>query len=141
MTIDYQLCQWHSHSEGITQVRIRVFVEEQHVPIELEIDEHDPHCQHVIALAQDKVVATARLLDDGHIGRMCVLAEYRQQGIASTLMNMLLESAKQRSFKRIKLHAQVSAIPFYEKFGFTVCSAVFYDAGIEHKTMQLNLMA
>jgi len=139
MTLSYQFCTWQTHQQQLMSVRKVVFIEEQNVPIELEIDEHDPTSIHLLALDNDKPVATARLLKDGHIGRMCVLIEYRLQGIAAQLLKRLIHTAQQKGFKTLSLHAQINAIPFYQKSGFSVCSEIFLDAGIEHQTMQLEL--
>ncbi len=138
MNIQYQFCTWQEHKSLLLSVRQAVFVIEQNIPEELEIDEHDPKCLHIIALDNNKPVGTARLLDDGHIGRMCVLKSHRLKGIALELINRLIQAAKERHINPILLNAQQSAIPFYEKAGFSVCSDTFLDAGIEHKTMQLK---
>ncbi len=139
MTLSYQFCTWQTHQQQLMSVRSMVFIKEQNVPIELEIDKHDPTSIHLLVLDNDKPVATARLLKDGKIGRMCVLIEYRLQGIATQLLKRLILSAQQKHIKTLRLHAQINAIPFYQKSGFSVCSEVFLDAGIEHQTMQLEL--
>jgi len=139
MTIRYQFCTWQQHKKQLMSVRQAVFIDEQNVPEELEIDEFDTDCIHILALDNEKPVATARLLLEGHIGRMCVLKEYRLQGIASELLKRLIKAAQERHIKTLLLHAQLTAIPFYEKSGFSISSDTFLDAGIKHKTMQLNL--
>lgn len=139
MTIHYQFCTWQSHQQALMSIRSVVFIEEQNVPVELEIDEYDPKCIHILALDEQKPIATARLLKDGHIGRMCVLKEYRLQGIATQMLKRFIQTAEQKHIKTLTLHAQISAIPFYQKSGFGICSDIFLDAGIEHKTMQLEL--
>lgn len=138
MSIRYKFCTWQDDEEDIKTVRFAVFIKEQQVPIELEIDEQDEHCLHLVAFADNKPVGTARLLEDGHIGRMCVLKDYRLQGIATELLNKLVQKALHKGMKKVVLNAQLSAIPFYEKAGFTICSDTFLDAGIEHKTMQFE---
>ncbi len=139
MTISYQHTTWQQHQQHIMSVRNTVFINEQNVPVELEIDEHDPDCLHLLAHDNDKAIGTARLLDDGHIGRMCVLKEYRLQGVATEMLLMLITHAFNNGIKSLKLNAQLSAIPFYEKTGFKVDSDVFLDANIEHKSMHINL--
>jgi len=138
MTIHYQFCTWQQHQHALMSIRQAVFIEEQNVPKDIEIDEHDPICLHILAYDKDLPVATARLLNDGHIGRMCVLKSYRLQGIATELLNRLIQKARQRSIQSIELHAQLTALPFYQKAGFVVCSVTFMDAGIKHKTMRLE---
>jgi len=133
-------CGWNSDKQQLSDIRREVFINEQQVPEELEWDEFDQSAQHVIALNQaGQPIATGRIKTDGHIGRMSVLKEYRQQGIGSAILLVLLDNAHQQNLKRVYLHAQVNAVPFYEKHGFIVQGKEFVDAGIAHKTMYKNL--
>src|SRR5262245_17852160 len=87
---------WDSAREALRAVRWKVFVEEQHVPGELEWDEEDERSRHVLAVASDGTpIGTGRLLPDGHIGRMAVLAAWRNRGVGSALMNLLLRMARE----------------------------------------------
>jgi predicted GNAT family N-acyltransferase len=88
--------------------------------------------------AENRPVGCGRLKADGHIGRMAVLKEYRGQGVGSAILVALLEVARAQRCAEVYLHAQVSAIPFYEKHGFCVSSEVFLDSGIPHKIMRKN---
>ena len=129
-------CSWQDNSEALTIVRRIVFIEEQNVPEALELDESDPLCHHVLATgAQGKPIATGRIAPDGRIGRMAVLKTYRGQGIGSTLLAALLEYARSERYTGIYLHAQLTAIPFYQTHGFIASGDVFMDAGIEHQNM------
>lgn len=120
----------------MTAIRRRVFIEEQKVPEELEWDEYDERAFHVVALTGNKEpVATGRIKKDGHIGRMAVLKNYRQQGIGSSILLALLDIARRQHLTTVYLHAQVNAIGFYEQHGFVCSSDEFLDAGIIHKTM------
>ena len=139
MKINYLFCDWSSHQDLLMQVRHAVFIDEQQVPEALEIDEWDSQSKHILALDGDTPIATARLLPDGHIGRMCVLKAYRGQGIGLHLLHRLIEKAKAQGIQQIKLNAQTSAIGFYQKASFKVSSDTFMDAGIEHKAMILAL--
>jgi len=124
-------------------IRMKVFVEEQLVPPEEEIDDLDAEALHVLALSDDHPVGTGRLLvhDDStaKVGRMAVLPEFRGQGVGSAILEALLVMARQRGFQTVRLAAQMHAIPFYERFGFTAQGEVFLDAGIEHRTMERSL--
>jgi len=122
-------------------VRRVVFVEEQAVPIELEIDGRDDHCLHAIALAGDRPVGTGRidLESGGKVGRVAVLSEYRGRGIGTKLMDNLVRVAKGHGLPSIWFHAQESAIPFYERLGYSVEGEPFMEAGIRHRTMRKNL--
>ncbi|MFO7604120.1 MAG: GNAT family N-acetyltransferase, partial [Gammaproteobacteria bacterium] len=78
---------------------------------------------------------TARLLRDGKIGRMAVLPEWRHQGIGTALLRRLLDRAAERGLSHVWLSAQVEAIPFYQRLGFSVRGPVYDDAGIPHRDM------
>ena len=109
---------WQDDAEILTAIRHRVFVDEQHVPIELEIDEHDPQAQHWLASLGDTAVGTVRLLSDGHIGRMAVLADYRGKHIGQDMLDTVIASAKAQQFPLLRLAAQQHAIGFYRKAGW-----------------------
>jgi len=131
---------WERDRDGLIAVRTRVFVEEQQVPPELEIDGMDPQCRHVKAVdGQGQIIGTGRLLPDAHVGRMCVLPEYRGRGIGGRLLQHFIDLAQHERLPELVLHAQVSALPFYQRYGFEVISEVFMEAGIEHQTMRLVL--
>lgn len=136
-------------------VRFRVFVEEQHVPIEEEVDAYDDRpgerddVVQVLVRLGEQPAATARLLlghrdsADGrgypHIGRVAVLAEHRTSGLGRVVMNALHEEARARGERGITLAAQLHAIPFYERLGYVARGPVYLDAGIEHRDMDLEL--
>lgn len=138
-TTDYLVRQasWQADEAEIRSIRQGVYIIEQHVPAELEWDGLDEQAMHWLALdAQSKAIATARLLPSGQVGRMAVLAPYRQQGIGASLLRAILEAAKQLPHPPLFLNAQTYAIGFYEKFGFVAEGPVFDDAGIPHRLMQ-----
>ena len=129
-------CSWQDDSEVLTAVRRTVFIEEQHVPEVLELDDSDSICHHALVTdADNKPVGTGRIGPDGRIGRMAVLKEYRGQGVGSALLAALLDYARQEQYAGIYLHAQLDAIPFYENHGFIANGETFMDAGIPHRTM------
>lgn len=128
---------WEDNRRELGAVRRAVFVEEQRVPESLEWDGMDADCYHVLVTAAEQgPVATGRMKPDGHIGRMAVLPAYRGQGIGSAVLMALLKVARQQQYAEVFLHAQVSAIAFYERHGFVVYGAEFMDAGIPHKSMR-----
>ena len=119
-------------------VREPVFVHEQCVPIELEWDELDPLCHHVLARdAAGRPIGTARLTPERKIGRMAVLADWRGRGVGDALLQALLEEARKRAWREITLNAQASAIGFYARHGFLPYGERFMEAGIEHQSMRL----
>ncbi len=131
---------WEDESQALRYIRETVFIKEQCVPVELEWDEFDPVCLHILAVDGDgQLVGTARLLPDGHIGRIAVLKEWRKQGVGSALLQWMIEEMKSSGRQQAMLNAQTDAVKFYEKFGFRVVGDRFMDAGIPHVQMHLAL--
>ena len=131
---------WQQHQAEIRHIRLKVFVEEQQVPLELEWEGNDDHYHYVLARDnQNQAIATGRIGADGHIGRMAVLKPWRNLGVGKTILQALMEYAQQQGNSRVFLNAQTSAIPFYEKQGFVIISDEFMDAGIAHKTMEKTI--
>ena len=127
---------WNELAEQARQVRDAVFVDEQKVPREIEWDEHDAVSRHVIARDADGgAIGTGRLLSDGHIGRMAVLADWRGKGVGRALLERLLEEAVRQDLSHLALHAQTQASGFYRRFGFVEEGPEFMEAGIPHRTM------
>jgi predicted GNAT family N-acyltransferase len=121
-------------------IRLQVFVHEQNIPIDLEIDEYDPTATHLIVFLNLKPIGTARIFnadenEESHlkIGRLALLEEHRHQGIGSKMMEILLDYAQIRNCKKISLNAQIDALAFYEKFGFKADEQVFDEGGILHR--------
>jgi predicted GNAT family N-acyltransferase len=141
MMPDFSVQQTEFHeTPGIKTVREQVFIQEQHVPEELEWDGHDARAIHIVAYdAHDQVIGTARLLADGHIGRMAVLESWRKHGVGSAMLTKLLMRAQQHNLSKVFLHAQISAIGFYERHGFITLGEEFMDAGIPHRHMEKDL--
>lgn len=127
--------------KAIRAVRFAVFVDEQRVPAEIEMDDRDAHCIHLLAYDGSNAVGTARIdvERDGKIGRLAVLATARQQGIGRALMEELHTIARAHDLTRVWCHAQVVAIPFYAKLGYRASGPRFDEAGIEHVRMQRPL--
>ncbi|HEY2987122.1 MAG TPA: GNAT family N-acetyltransferase [Candidatus Binatia bacterium] len=121
-------------------IRIRVFVREQGVPEEIELDEDDRRAIHFLATVEGKPVGTARLViknERAKIGRMAVLKSYRDKGVGKALLERAIELARKRRAKLIFLNAQVPVIGFYERIGFRCVGRVFMEAGIPHRKMVL----
>jgi predicted GNAT family N-acyltransferase len=137
--INIHIADWNAERNVLAKIRRQVFIEEQNVPEDMEWDEHDSLATHFLATLDNKVIATARLKTDGQIGRMAVLAEYRNKGIGSKLLKFVLLTAKQHKQKSVYLHAQLSAIRFYKKHGFTACGDIFYEANIPHREMSKKI--
>ncbi len=134
-----RVAAWARDGDALADIRRRVFIEEQHVPEELEWDGEDARAQHWLALRDDQPLGTVRLLADGHIGRMAVLARARKHGLGSKLLRAAIDAAQGQGLLEVYLHAQVQALGFYTRHGFVVEGAVFMDAGIAHRAMRLAL--
>jgi predicted GNAT family N-acyltransferase len=124
-------------------IRFRVFVEEQGVDPALEIDDLDGVAWHVLARIDGEAVGTARLvmLDQlrAKIGRVAVLPEHRGRGIATQLVELLMEYARREGRTEALLDAQLNAMSLYEKLGFEPMGEVFLDADILHRRMTRKL--
>ncbi len=135
-----ELLEWRDARAFARPVRERVFVTEQKVPRELEWDDRDAGSLHAVAFdGERRAIGTARLLPDGHIGRMAVLPEWRRRGVGSALARELVRRAGDMGFAEVVLNAQVQAEPFYRALGFEPRGPVFEEAGIPHRQMALAL--
>ena len=135
--VTIQIVDWSTAQALVMPLRTAVFVIEQGVPPELELDEYDAVSQHAIAADQvNTVVATGRLLPDGHIGRMAVAHSERGNGLGTAVLMALIDKARRMGLNRVVLHAQLTARGFYTRNGFTAFGPMFMDAGIEHVAME-----
>ncbi|MBT5019132.1 MAG: GNAT family N-acetyltransferase [Planctomicrobium sp.] len=118
-------------------VRIEVFVDEQKVPIELEQDDRDTFCLHVLAIIDDQPIGTGRIDIEkgGKIGRIAVLSEFRERGVGKVIMSQLETIAQDHQLSELFLNSQVAAIEFYKKQGFIPTGDVFVEADIDHVKM------
>jgi len=139
--LSVSIADWSIHEGVIYSIREQVFVQEQGVPIELERDDLDGSCTHAIAqLVDSKLsIATGRVLSDGHIGRMAVLAPFGESGVGSLVLSTLIRIARSANLTTVYLNSQLGAIPFYERQGFKVVGQEFLDAGIIHRRMTLRI--
>lgn len=130
---------WQQVGDHAATLRHQVFVIEQQVPVELELDQHDATAVHALAFAGSTPIGTGRLLLDSHIGRMAVLQPYRGQGAGTLLLSALVEHARWRGDQGVVLAAQCHAQGFYNTQGFRAEGDVFMDAGIPHVLMRKAL--
>ncbi len=126
---------------AVFALRLEVFVDEQGVSPELELDGEDGHALHIVAEEGGKIVGCARVLfseKEAHIGRLAVRKNNRSSGVGSAICKYILAFCQDRGYKGIWLNAQCHSIPFYEKLGFCAKGKAFLDAGIEHKRMEIG---
>jgi len=126
---------------NLRQVRETVFIDEQRVPRELEFDDRDALCIHVLAFDGDAPVGTGRLDLDygGKVGRVAVVATHRRFGVGTAVMNALHAAARERKQSSVWCNAQLTAVPFYERLGYVSSGPVFVEAGIDHLRMDYVL--
>src|SRR5580704_8228968 len=123
-------------------LRYEVFVDEQGVPRDLEVDDLDPFAAHLVAITDDRVVGTLRILDHGaaaKVGRVAVRATMRGSGIGARLMQRAAAIAAGRGFTEIIVHAQIAVVGFYRRLGYVVEGEEFEDAGIPHIAMRKRI--
>ncbi|MGQ0430361.1 MAG: GNAT family N-acetyltransferase [Gammaproteobacteria bacterium] len=130
------LTTWDESRPALQKIRLEVFVVEQQVPESEEWDADDAVSVHALATLNREPVGTGRLNPAGKIGRIAVVAGVRGRGIGTTILRRLLEEALRRGIRGPYLHAQLQAVPFYEKFGFASEGEVFDEAGIPHLRMR-----
>lgn len=146
------IAQVQSEADLMQALAIRevVFIEEQHVPEGIERDAEDARAYHVLAFQGGHAIGTGRLVmlpepppgqtgTWAQIGRMAVLQSHRKAKVGSLLLTTLENEARRRGVTGILLHAQLYALEFYKKHGYTPVGAVFEEAGIEHLEMQKKL--
>lgn len=137
--MNVQLVTTKEQLEDAYSVRRNVFVHEQHVPLEEEIDQFEDEATHVVLYDDNEEpigAARVRVLDGiGKLERICVLSAARKKGAGKLIVNKLEEVATSQRVSKLKLNAQTHAIPFYERCGYEAVSDVFLDAGIPHVTM------
>lgn len=136
-----RLVDWHEAAPVLVAIRTAVFVEEQAVPAGLEQDGRDGECVHALARSGDgRAVGTGRLMPEGRIGRMAVLAPWRRRGAGAALLAALVDEARRRGFREATLHAQSHARAFYERHGFAAEGDEYLEAGIAHVGMRARLV-
>lgn len=130
---------WNTLGDAAASVRSDVFMREQAIPAELEWDDQDALGIHCVVFAAGEPVGTGRLLPDGHIGRMAVLAGWRRTGLGGAILERLVDLARERGDPVVRLNAQLYVEAFYHQHGFLGEGEPFDDAGIPHLAMRRSL--
>ncbi|MGD7010188.1 GNAT family N-acetyltransferase [Metabacillus sp. 84] len=132
-----KVVQTEKEMQDAFSIRMKVFVEEQKVPAEEEVDEHEEAAVHVVLYDESQPVGTGRIRElDGYgkLERICILPSHRGRGAGKIIMKEL-ETVAAPNIEKFKLNAQTQAVPFYERLGYEIRSGTFMDAGIPHVTM------
>ena len=139
MNITSIICDYESYTENICAIRYEVFVNEQKVPEKLEIDGFDGEAKHALAYVDDLPIGTGRILNDGHIGRVAVLKNYRGLGIGKSIMKDLIKWAQDMNLEKVWLSSQWHAHSFYLDLDFVCVGEIYKEAGIDHIKMHRAL--
>lgn len=142
MPLTVSLARTPEELEACYGIRRAVFVDEQAVPLALEMDEYDKTATHFLLRDGETPLATARLLNKhgrAKIGRFAVRKEARGRGLGLLLMQAVLDHARQEGFTESVLDSQAYAVPFYARLGFIAEGEAFDDAGIPHFLMRRPL--
>ena len=142
--VDVRTGSWAELSEPARAIRMSVFIDEQKIPADMEWDDGDESAVHAVAMNHlGRALATGRLLEHvpgvAKIGRMAVVAGSRHSGVGRAVLDALLTVARARGDREAVLHAQIAAVPFYERAGFARRGPAFDEAGIEHVEMLRGL--
>jgi len=127
--------------DSVFTIRRVVFIEEQNVPEDEEIDEHDADAVHFLLLSGGEAVAAGRnrYFDDwAQLERIAVLDGHRGRGHGARLTRYMMEHARGEGHGTLVVNSQLWVMGFYGKLGFVEEGEVFLDAGIEHKRMVLR---
>jgi predicted GNAT family N-acyltransferase len=131
---------WTHEQARLSRVRRAVFIDEQGVPEDLEWDADDAGSLHFLVIdGAGQAIGCARLLPDGHIGRMAVLPPWRGRGVGRALLAAVLDTAKARGHGPLRLSAQTHAAAFYARAGFDAMGSEYEEAGIPHIAMLKRL--
>ena len=138
--IDFEILEarWEDDvRSALLAIRIAVFVVEQGVPEDMEVDDEDPASRHFLAVKGDGAtpIGTVRLTPKGKITRLAVDKAQRGQGVGRALLARAIDEAEAAGPRRLYLHAQTHAAGFYEAYGFVAEGEVFDEAGIPHQKM------
>lgn len=129
--------------EDAINIRRRVFVEEQDVPLHLELDEYDSEAVHFVVYDEDTPFGAGRIRviepGIGKVERVCILPSYRGQKLGNLIMQCMEDYSFSAGITKLKLNAQSQAITFYEKRNYTINSPEFLEAGIPHRAMEKQI--
>lgn len=126
-------------SNAAFALRKEVFVWEQKVPEQEELDSYDLTATHYVAVAEGNVVATLRLIaqpEHMKIGRVAVHQAWRGKGVARKLIEKAMADARAKGQERFYLTAQSDKLGLYEKLGFVAFGPEFMDGGMSHRAMR-----
>lgn len=134
----FKIVENQQELEDAFSIRRTVFIDEQNVPAEEELDQHEDEATHFVLYHEGSPIGAGRFRfvnGYGKVERICVLKEARKTGAGKKIMMGIEDYALDQDIHKLKLNSQTHAIPFYSGLGYEVVSEEFLDAGIPHKTM------
>ena len=139
----YKLVASDRELKAAFEVRRQVFVEEQGISEDIELDDYDREALHMVVKDGEKVIGTARVLflsaNQAKLERMAILKPFRRKGIGSRIIAFLNKELRNRQINQVFLHAQYPIVAFYKSCGFKESGSPFWEAGIRHIKMQGRL--
>ncbi|MGA1821912.1 MAG: GNAT family N-acetyltransferase [Thermoplasmatota archaeon] len=132
------MAERQSDMEEVFQIRRIVFIEDQNVPYDIEMDGLEDVSDHIIMRFKGITIGCGRIRRTGNgvkLERVAVLEEYRRRGFGSILMRFMVDRALEMKSETIYLHSQVAAVDFYSRFGFKSRGRIFQEADIDHVRM------
>lgn len=139
--LELRIADWNSDRDTLRALREQVFIIEQQVPRDIEWDGRDEDALHVLGSLDGVPIACGRLLPEGKIGRMAVLAQHRGHGYGAAVLQALVDAASGQGLSEVYLHAQQHAAEFYRRAGFAPEGEPFTEAGIDHIAMRRHLQS
>ncbi len=139
--IEVKVAGTNQEKKDVYSVRRQVFIIEQRVPEDIEVDDKEEQSIHFIAYEEKTPVGAGRIRIDGSSAkaeRVCVLADKRGKGIGAKIMVAMEHYSRENRLLSLKLNAQIQAEEFYKRLGYETVSDTFYDANILHVTMNKN---
>jgi predicted GNAT family N-acyltransferase len=136
--VTFKIVENQQELEDAFSIRRTVFIDEQNVPAEEELDQHEDEATHFVLYHEGSPIGAGRFRfvnGYGKVERICVLKEARKTGAGKKIMMGIEDYALDQDIHKLKLNSQTHAIPFYAGLGYEVVSEEFLDAGIPHKTM------
>ena len=128
--------------EKVIEIRKNVFIKEQNVPLDIEIDGLDSEAEHFIVYLDDEPIGCARIRtnkNSAKLERISIIKQHRGKGFGKKLTKFLIDYCRKKNFNEIFLHSQTNVTKFYEKIGFKVRGEPFFEADIEHMEMYLDI--
>ncbi len=139
----YKLVSSDRELKSAFEIRRQVFVEEQGISKELELDEHDREVLHMVVKDKERIIGTARIrflaAGQAKLERMAVLKHFRRRGIGRGIISFLIEELRNRQIGQVLLHAEYSVVAFYRTCGFEESGSPFWEAGIRHIKMKRRI--